>query len=268
MRRVIFNEKGGVGKSSIACNLAAINAEKGKKTLIVDLDPQCNSTHYVLGQKDIHVTNTIAGYYEQVLSMFSRSVTECIHETPFANLDIIPASAELQAIQQKLESRYKIYKLRDLLVDLEKEYEAIYIDTAPAANFYTRSALIASNNCLIPFDCDAFSRQALYNVAAVINEVREDHNKELKLEAIIANQFQPRANFPKQIIQELRDEELPVAWTCLNHSVKMRESHQANKPLIYLAPKHSLTQAFIDLHNELDGEVAIDEQTSKSAATV
>ena len=251
MRRVIFNEKGGVGKSSITCNLAAISAEQGMKTLIVDLDPQCNSTHYLLGQKDIHVTNTVAGYFGQTLSIYSHGTTECIHESRFSNLDIIPASEELHELQHKLESRYKIYKLRDLLLELEEEYDAIYIDTAPASNFYTRSALIASHSCLIPFDCDAFSRQALYNVIAVINEVRDDHNNELKLEAIIANQFQPRANFPRQIIQELRDEALPVAESYLSHSVKMRESHQVSKPLIYMAPNHNLTKAFLDLHNEL-----------------
>ncbi len=253
MRRVIFNEKGGVGKSSITCNLAAISAQQGKRTLVIDLDPQCNSSCYLLGEYNFEPSQTIAGYFNQVLNVFPRGETNCIHETPFENLHVIPSSPELLEIQHKLESRYKIYKLRELLDSLQSEYEHIYIDTAPAANFYTRSALISAQNCLIPFDCDAFSRQALYNVMAVINEIREDHNDELKVEGIIPNQYQHRAKLPSQIVDELLAEDLPVTDTRLSHSVKMRESHQQNKPLIFMAPSHNLTLQFKTLHDELSG---------------
>lgn len=261
MRRVIFNEKGGVGKSSITCNLAAISAQQGKRTLVVDLDPQCNSSCYLLGEYNFNPSQTIAGYFQQVLDVFPRGDTSCIHETSFENLDVIPSSPELLDIQHKLESRYKIYKLKELLDSLESEYDQVFIDTAPASNFYTRSALISAHNCLIPFDCDAFSRQALYNVMAVINEIREDHNSELQVEGIIPNQYQPRAKLPNQLIEELLNEELPITETRLGHSVKMRESHQTNKPLIYMAPSHNLTLQFKALHDELCGIPATTTET-------
>lgn len=256
MRRVVFNQKGGVGKSSIACNLAAISAKQGKKTLVVDLDAQGNSTHYLLGKPAEELKDTAADLLEQTISfkIVNRRPEEFIHPTPFENLSVLPASPELDFLERKLEAKHKIYKLRDILKKLGEEYEDIYIDTAPALNFYSRSALIAAQRCLIPFDCDDFSRQALYNILGEIQELQEDHNPDLIVEGIIVNQFQPRASLPRRLVQELTDEGLPMLPVRLPSSVKMRESHQAGQPLIHLAPKHPLTQQFIDLYRLLHGE--------------
>ncbi|WP_461482322.1 ParA family protein [Porticoccus sp.] len=255
MRRVVFNQKGGVGKSSITCNLAAICASHGKRTLVVDLDPQGNSTHYLLGQ-DCKPELTIADYFSQTVSfnLSPKKPADFVIPTPYENLSVIASDPELEAIEQKLESRHKIYKLRDLLGKLDKDFDQVFIDTAPALNFYTTSALVCADRVLIPFDCDAFSRHALYNILEVIGEMREDHNENLEVEGIIANQFQPRANLPTQIIQELINEQHPVLPVYLSQSVKMRESHQACKPLIHFAPSHSLTQQFVALHQLISGE--------------
>jgi cellulose biosynthesis protein BcsQ len=125
----------------------------------------------------------------------------------------------LDELHGKLESRYKIYKLRDALDALATSYDQIYIDTPPALNFYTRSALIAAQGCLIPFDCDDFSRRALYTLLESVQEIQADHNKALKVEGIVVNQFQPRANLPQRMVQELIDEGLPVLQPYLRSSV-------------------------------------------------
>lgn len=254
MRRVVFNQKGGVGKSSITCNLAAIGATMGKRVLVVDLDAQANSTHYLLGVPPADLETGIAAYFRNCLKP-GRSRTapiEYCYETDYENLYLIPASPELDDLETKLESRHKIYKLRDLLDKLDDEFDEIYIDTAPALNFYTHSALICADQCLIPFDCDAFSRQALYNIIDIIDEVRDDHNEDLGVGGIVVNLFQPRANLPTQIIEELKAEKHPILPVYLNQSVKMRESHTANRPLIYFAPSHNLTQQFVELYNHID----------------
>jgi len=254
MRRVVFNQKGGVGKSTIVCNLAAISASQGAHTLVLDLDPQGNSSQYLLGPQAPEAQPNLAGFFETALSFSFKEpeIGSFIHPTSFENLDIIPSHPSLEALQSKLESRYKIYKLRDALKGLEG-YDAIYIDTPPALNFFTRSALIAVENCLIPFDCDDFSRRALYSVLENIQEIQHDHNPELKLEGIVINQFQPRASLPQQLVQELLDEGLPVLSSYLSQSVKIRESHQNAKPMIYLEPRHKLTQEYLALHHELNG---------------
>ncbi len=254
MRRVIFNQKGGVGKSSITANLAAISASQGMKTLVIDLDTQANCTHYLLGKPEVELENTVADLFEQTVSfnLFAKEPFDFVHETPYPNLFIIPSSPKLEHLESKLESRYKIYKLRDALEQLEQDFEQIYIDTPPALNFYTRSALIAVQRCLVPFDCDDFSRQALYTLFGTIQEIKEDHNEELFVEGIVANQFQPRARLPKQLLDELIAEGLPLLSVHLSASVKMRESHQQSKPLIHMAASHKLTQQFVDLHREIN----------------
>lgn len=255
MRRVVFNQKGGVGKTSIACNLAAISAAQGRRTLVVDLDPQGNSTGYLLGRTATDLTDTVAGLLEQTVSftVFSRHPREFVHATAFSGLFVMPSDPELDYLERKLEARHKIYKLRDALKRLEAEFDEIYVDTPPALNFYTRSALIAAQGCLIPFDCDDFSRQALYGILREMREIQEDHNDELTLEGIVVNQFQPRASLPRQLIRELMDEGLPVLPVHLSASVKMKESHQSHRPLIDLAPNHPLTRQFRDLYRLLHG---------------
>lgn len=254
MRRVVFNQKGGVGKSSIACNLAAVSAAAGFRTLLIDLDAQANSTHYLTGLTGEEIPVGIADFFKQTLSSgpFARKGTVDIYETPFDNLHVVTATAELADLQPKLESRYKINKLRALLERLSEDYERIYLDTPPALNFYTVSALIAADRVLIPFDCDSFSRQALYGLLTEIDELREDHNEGLEVEGIIVNQFQPRASLPQQMIDELHAEGLPLLPVNLMSSVKMRESHQACTPLIFLDPRHKLSRQFVELHDLLE----------------
>lgn len=253
MIRVLFNKKGGVGKSSLAVNLAAISAHKGLKTLLLDLDTQCNSTSY-LDAMQSEPGDTIADMFEQTITfhLHRRPAKEYCHPTKIENLSIIPGSARLSELESELDSRHKIYKLRDALASLSDDYDRIYIDTAPALNFYSLSALIAAQRCLIPIDCDDFARQGLYSLQQKIAEIKEDHNEDLIIEGIIANQYMSNANLPKQIVDELIAEQYPVLPQYISQSVKMRESHQAKLPLIELAPKHKLTLSLIEIHRLIE----------------
>ncbi len=255
MRRVIFNQKGGVGKSTITCNLAAISAVEGKKTLVLDLDVQGNTTQYLLGQKVTDSEKTIAHFFKDSLgiSLFGGDkggLKPLIHETPYPNLFVIPSHPELEALQSRLESRYKIFKLKEALDKLEG-FDNIYIDTPPILNFFSQSALIAANKCLIPFDCDTFAREALYTLMNTIAEVKEDHNENLEIEGIVVNQYQKQANLPRQLVEELIAENLPVLGATISPSVKVRESHTASQPLVHYAPNHKLTDEYRALYAEI-----------------
>ena len=253
MKRVVFNQKGGVGKSTITSNLAAIGASRGRRTLVVDLDPQANSTRYLLGDGADGLAHTAVGFFEQMLSFKLRPqpTDAFIVETMFENLAVLPADPALEELQAKLEQRYKIYKLREALDALEG-FDDIWIDTPPAMHFFTRSALIAADACLIPFDCDEFARRALYSLLENVAEIRADHNAGLEVEGIVVNQYQPRANLPQQVVAELKEEGLPVLATMLSSSVRIKESHQHSLPMIHLDPRHKLSQEFVALFDELE----------------
>lgn len=253
MQHVVFNQKGGVGKSTITCNLAAISASQGLRTLVIDLDSQGNSTRYLLADAPTEDMPNVAEYFEQVLKFSYREkpASDYIVNTRWEGLDLMPSHPLLDELHGKLESRHKIYKLRDALQQLSEVYDQIYIDTPPALNFYTRCALIAAQACLIPFDCDDFSRRALYTLLENVAEIKADHNSGLQVGGIIVNQFQPRANLPQRLVQELIDEGLPVLQPYLSSSVKIRESHEQSMPMIFMDPRHKLTQEFVALHDAL-----------------
>ena len=273
--RVVFNQKGGVGKSSIAVNLAAISAHHGLKTLVIDLDPQANSSQYLLGDDATYSADktalepNIENFFEDVLAANSskgligsaigsilknkaKGFDVYIHASPFKNLDVLPASPSLGALAHALESKHKIFKLRDAIQSLVGQYDRIYIDTPPAFNVFTLSALIAANRVLIPFDCDVFSKRALQTLIENVIETQDDHNDRLEIEGIVVNQYQAQAKLPREVVQQLKQEGLPVLDSMLPPSVVMKESHHKNMPLIYLATDHKLTQAYQSLFNEIE----------------
>lgn len=252
MRWAVFNHKGGVGKSSIAVNLAAIHAAKGHPTLLVDTDPQANSTQYLIGHHaapDHH----LAEFFEQFLgfSILTWPAKRFALDTPFTNLSLMAAHPEMADQQNRLESKHKIFKLRDALREMDHQFDAVFIDTPPALNFFTLSALIAAQRCLVPFDCDAFSMRALTSLIRDIEEIRQDHNAELKIAGVVVNQFNSRAKLPHRMVNDLHDEAVPVFDSKLTSSVVMQESHQHCRPLINLAPRHPLTRKYLALYDEL-----------------
>jgi chromosome partitioning protein len=252
IRRVVFNQKGGVGKTTIVCNLAAIAAARGLRTLVIDLDTQGNSTQYLLGPEAAKADRSIADFFEASLGFSIQSPPFMTYATnsPYENLDVVAASPKLDDLSVKLEAKQKVQKLNQAL-DKLKGYDAVFIDTPPALNFYSRSALIAADRVLIPFDCDEFSRQALYTLIDNIQELRADHNEKLRIEGIVVNQFQARAKMMQRVVAELKAEGQPLLDAALSPSVRVKESHERHQPMIHLDPTHRVTQEYVALYESL-----------------
>ena len=206
MRRVVFNQKGGVGKSTITCNLAAISAHRGRRTLVVDLDPQGNSTQYLLGRSGGEFDTTLANFFDQTLN----------------------------------------FKLNP-----KKTAEFVVAGPRGGGGGVGAPPGRGIGRGQSPFDCDAFSRRALYSLLENVQEIRSDHNRDLQVEGIVVNQFQARAALPQKVVQELIDEGLPVLTPYLSASVKIKESHEQSRPMIHLDAKHKLAQEYVALHDSL-----------------
>jgi len=190
---------------------------------------------------------------ESTISRNYREFTseDYVRKTNFDNLSLISASYSLVDLESKLEAKHKIYKLRDFLNNLDEDFDEIYIDTPPALNFFTLSALIAADRCILPYDCDVFARDAMIDLMEELEEIIEDHNPDLLIEGVVVNQFQARAKLPLQAVDELAKEKFKLLKPFISSSVKVKESHAQNTPLIFLEPKHKVTQQFIDLHTAL-----------------
>ena len=258
IRRIVFNQKGGVGKTSITCNLAAISAALGHRTLVVDLDVHGNTTEYLTQGLD---TSAFPEEARGVAAMFGNSVgakrqrvsaDTFVWEVPYDNLYLMPSSPQLATLERELEVKHKIFKLREALAELEGVYDRVYIDTPPSFNFYTKSALVAANRLLVPFDCDSFARSMIDSLMENVEELKEDLNPDLLFEGIIINQFNSRAKLPQAMVEGMRADGLRVLSSYLSSSVKMRESHASHRPLVDLAPSHKLTQEFVALYQELE----------------
>lgn len=266
--RVVYNKKGGVGKTTIACNLAAISASSGRKTLVIDMDQQANASRYLMNDRYDEIRedgHTIFDFFKASMdggsvfgfaSFFSLSnnsgpsPASFIHATRFDNLYIIPSHPSLADLEAQLVNRHKIYKLKEMVEKLT-DFEALFIDTPPAMNFFSQSALIAASRCLIPFDCDAFSKDAIFDVGKHIGDIRSDHNHDLVVEGIIVNQYLARANYPKKVVDDMKKDGLPILSTKISSSVVIRESHHQSTPMIFLNPGHKLTQEYKALYDEI-----------------
>lgn len=221
MIRVLFNKKGGVGKSSLTVNLAAISASKGLRTLVLDLDTQCNASRY-LGKENADKESSIFELFDQTITFHLRKkpASEYCQPTDYENLYIIPGSAQLGDIESELSSRHKIYKLKDALQQLAGEFDRIYIDTPPALNFFSLSALIGVDTVLIPIDCDDFAIQGLKSLQQQIAEITEDHNETCKSRGSLPISIWPMPGCPARLLISLSPKVIRLSPTIFHSRLR------------------------------------------------
>ena len=243
----IFNQKGGVGKTTTNINLAACLALKGKKVLILDIDPQGNTTSGIgIRKKGLEKTT-----YE-VLIDETMKVEEAILPTIVKNLDIVPASVQLAGAEielVKLEGREK--RLKRALDSVRDKYDYIFIDCPPSLGLLTINSLTAVDSVLIPIQCEFYALEGVSQLVSTIDLVRKSLNPKLEIQGVILSMFDGRTNLSIQVVNEVKKYfKSKVYSTVIPRNIRLAEAPSFGLPITEYDPKSKGALAYLEFAEE------------------
>lgn len=243
----IFNQKGGVGKTTTNINLAACLALKGKKVLILDIDPQGNTTSGI-GVSKRNLTDTVYN----ILIDNEYDTKKAIIHTEVDNLDLIPASVDLAGAEIELvgiEGRESSLKMG--LDQVRDEYDYIFIDCPPSLGLLTINSLTAVDSVLIPIQCEFYALEGVSQLVSTIRLVKKSFNPKLEIQGVILSMFDGRTNLSAQVVQEVKkyfgDK---VYATVIPRNVRLAEAPSYGMPITEYDPKSKGAEAYMDFAEE------------------
>lgn len=243
----IFNQKGGVGKTTTNVNLCAALALKGKKVLSIDIDPQGNSTSGFGFDKnglEFTIYNVLIEDYD---------INKIIFQTEIENLDVIPANIQLAGAEIELtNTKYREKTLKEKINLIEKKYDFIIIDCPPSLGLLSLNSLTASTSVLIPIQCEYYSLEGVGQLIDTVKLVRQNLNPKLEIEGVLLNMFDGRTNLSIQVVEEVKKYfKDKVYRTVIPRSVRLAEAPSFGQPIMLYDDKSKGSIAYTKLSEEI-----------------
>jgi len=243
----IANQKGGVGKTTTAVNLAAAFALKHRRTLLIDLDPQANTTLSFFPPEEIQ--NSV---YD-VLAEHRLMVTDVVHPTRVANLCVVPAKIALAKLEANLAGQFDApFRLKDALAGARNDFDLIVIDTPPALGIITVNALVAAHYLLVPIQASYYALEGTDDLLETLARIRARPNPGLQLLGVIVTLFDRRTNLARDTYKQVRQVfGKKVFKTIIGKNVRLEESPAYKETIFNFAPKSSGAAEYAQLAREV-----------------
>ncbi len=241
------NQKGGVGKTTSAINIAAAIGLKGKKTLLLDCDPQGNASSGVGIRR-----NRIGATTYDILIGRARA-EDAIIKTEYKNLSVLPSSMPLAAAELELaDLEDRAFRLKNTLESVKNDYDYIFIDCPPSLGMLTINALTASDGVIVPMQCEYFSLEGLTQILSTVKQVKRLYNPDLSLTGILITMHNGRLNLSVQVLDELKKHYADKLFsTPISRNVRLSEAPSFGMPIQYYDKYSKGSSAYDDIAAEL-----------------